>query len=108
MLFNSFEFIFLFLPVTLTIYFFLNKKRLTVASNAWLLLASLVFYSWWNVKYLPLILVSILFNYTIGCLLVEHDKMKKQTISRKGIFVFGLARKYCISWIFQVHGFFHR
>ncbi|HOP41495.1 MAG TPA: MBOAT family protein, partial [Geobacteraceae bacterium] len=70
MLFNSYEFIFLFLPITLVVFFFLNRIRLTIAANAWLLFASLFFYSWWNVKYLPLILGSILFNYTIGSLLV--------------------------------------
>lgn len=106
MLFNSYEFIFLFLPVTLFIYFLLNKKRLTVAASAWLLLASLVFYSWWNVKYLPLILVSILFNYTIGYLLVEHDSVKKQSISKKSIFVFGLFCNIVFLGYFKYMDFF--
>ncbi|MBK5275011.1 MAG: MBOAT family protein [Desulfuromonadales bacterium] len=106
MLFNSYEFIFLFLPVTLVIYFLLNKIRLTVASNAWLLFASLVFYSWWNVKYLPLILVSILFNYTIGYLLVEHGSIKKQTISKKGIFFFGLIGNLAFLGYFKYMDFF--
>ena len=106
MLFNSYEFIFLFLPVTLIIYFLLNKKRLTIASNAWLLLASLVFYSWWNVKYLPLVLISILFNYTIGYLLAEYDTIKKQTLSKKGIFVFGLVGNIAFLGYFKYMDFF--
>ena len=66
MLFNSYEFIFLFLPITFFIYFYLNHKRLTEASKGFLVFASLFFYSWWNIAYLPLILVSMLFNYIIG------------------------------------------
>ncbi|NVN89338.1 MAG: MBOAT family protein [Desulfuromonadales bacterium] len=106
MLFNSYEFIFFFLPITLGIYFLLNKKRLTVASNTWLLFASLVFYSWWNVKYLPLILLSILFNYTIGCLLAEHDSLKKQIVSKKSIFIFGLVGNITFLGYFKYMDFF--
>jgi alginate O-acetyltransferase complex protein AlgI len=106
MLFNSYEFLFLYLPVTLGVYFILNKKRLTVASNAWLLFASLVFYSWWNVKYLPLILVSILFNYTVGYLLVEHDSFKKQAVSKKAIFVTGIIGNIVFLSYFKYMDFF--
>jgi len=106
MLFNSYQFIFLFLPVTLAVYFLLNKYRLTVASNAWLLLTSLVFYSWWNIKYLPLILVSILFNYTVGYLLVEHDSVKKQVVSKKNIFLFGLTGNLAFLGYFKYMDFF--
>jgi alginate O-acetyltransferase complex protein AlgI len=66
MLFNSYIFILLFLPVTLIVYFFLNGRKLTLASKAWLVFASLFFYGWWNPIYIPLILASILFNYAIG------------------------------------------
>src|SRR5512135_2728695 len=94
MLFNSYEFIFFFLPLTLAVYFILNKKRLTIGSNAWLLFASLVFYCWWNPAYLPLILVSILFNYTIGNLVAAPDEEAptgKVVVSRKALFIFGIA-----------------
>jgi D-alanyl-lipoteichoic acid acyltransferase DltB (MBOAT superfamily) len=66
MLFNSFPFIFIFLPLTLVVYFFLGKARLTLAARAWLVAASLFFYGWWNPVYLPLIMASILFNYAVG------------------------------------------
>jgi alginate O-acetyltransferase complex protein AlgI len=49
MLFNSYEFIFAFLPITFFIYFYLNYKRLTIASEVFLIVASLFFYSWWNI-----------------------------------------------------------
>ncbi len=66
MLFNSYEFIFLFLPIVFVIYFLLNKKQLFMPAKIFLVVASLFFYSWWNVKYLPLILLSIVINYAIG------------------------------------------
>ncbi len=66
MLFNSFEFIFLFLPVTFFVYFYLAHKKLTIAAKGFLAAASLFFYSYWNIIYLPLILGSIAVNYIIG------------------------------------------
>lgn len=66
MLFNSYIFIFLFLPTTFVFYFYLNHKRLTEASKGLLVFSSLFFYSWWNISYLPLILISMLLNYVIG------------------------------------------
>ncbi|MGE4445005.1 MAG: MBOAT family protein, partial [Candidatus Altimarinota bacterium] len=47
MLFNSYEFIFAFLPLTFFIYFFLLHKRLVTGAKGFLVFASLFFYSWW-------------------------------------------------------------
>lgn len=69
MLFNSYEFIFLFLPVTVLIFYQLGKfgnKKLTIL---WLVAASFFFYAWWNPPYFWLLLLSICFNYGIGCAL---------------------------------------
>ena len=66
MLFNSFEFIFVFLPIVFFVYFYLCSWRLTVASKVWLVSGSLFFYGWWNPLYLPLILTSALVNYAVG------------------------------------------
>ena len=106
MLFNSYEFIFLFLPVSLIVYFFLNRMRLTIGANAWLLFVSLFFYSWWNIRYLPLILGSILFNYTVGSLLVANDEVKKPVVSRKTMVVFGLTANILFLCYFKYMDFF--
>ena len=66
MLFNSFEFILIFLPVTFLVFFFLNNSFGETTSRIWLLSASLFFYGWWAPVYVPLILGSILFNYGIN------------------------------------------
>jgi alginate O-acetyltransferase complex protein AlgI len=65
MIFNSFSFIFAFLPITLIGYFFLSRES-TQWAAVWLTLASLLFYGWWDYHYLPLLLGSILFNYWTG------------------------------------------
>ncbi|MHA4871538.1 MBOAT family O-acyltransferase [Duganella sp. PWIR1] len=62
MLFNSFSFLFLYLPVVLGGYFVLLRWRPDWTA-AWLALASLFFYGYWDARYLPLLLGSILFNY---------------------------------------------
>ncbi|GGA30693.1 peptidoglycan O-acetyltransferase [Paenibacillus physcomitrellae] len=65
-LFNSYEFIFVFMPVTVLVYFLLNRFKLIFLSKLWLALSSLFFYCWWDVRYLPLLLGSIAFNYVMG------------------------------------------
>jgi alginate O-acetyltransferase complex protein AlgI len=90
MLFNSHEFIFVFLPITFFIYFYLNHKRLTRASKGFLVCSSLFFYSWWNVAYLPIILASMVFNYIIGKSLNKACKNKSKEFSKKTILTFGI------------------
>jgi len=101
MLFNSYTFIFAFLPITFFVYFYLNSKRLTTASIAFLVFASLVFYSWWNIVYLPLILSSMLFNFVIGKSFVEiRDSVKKKTL-----LVFGIASNVTLLGYFKYTDF---
>ncbi|THB78634.1 MAG: MBOAT family protein [Desulfobulbaceae bacterium] len=66
MLFNSFLFIFFFLPVTLVVYYRLADSGFRSSAIAWLVICSLFFYGWWNPPYLLLIICSILVNFTIG------------------------------------------
>ncbi|HEX9080613.1 MAG TPA: MBOAT family protein, partial [Desulfuromonadaceae bacterium] len=106
MLFNSFGFILLFLPVTLAVYFVLLRQRLAMAAKSWLLSASLFFYSWWNVKYLPLILGSILFNYTIGGLLADYDPDRPAAVSKRTIFVAGIVANILLLCWFKYMDFF--
>jgi D-alanyl-lipoteichoic acid acyltransferase DltB (MBOAT superfamily) len=65
MLFNSYTFLFLFLPVTLAGAFVLARYRTSFAV-AWLVFASLFFYGWWSWRHVPLLLASIAFNYLAG------------------------------------------
>ena len=105
MLFNSYEFIFTFLPITFFIYFYLNSKRLTQASKVFLVLSSLFFYSWWNVVYLPLILISMLFNYSIGNTLSNKKDFNK-SFSKKTILIFGIICNISLLGYFKYGDFF--
>lgn len=79
MLFSSLEYLFLFLPLTFLLYYLLLKNRLVISAKILLISASLFFYSYWNIKYLPLLLLSILVNYFCGCYLIKYyaDSTKK-------------------------------
>ena len=103
MVFSSFEFIFLFLPITFCIYFYLNKNRLAVGSKYFLVLASLFFYSWWNILYLPLILASMLFNYFVGNRLAST---KRRSSSRKLLLVTGIVSNLLLLGYFKYADFF--
>jgi alginate O-acetyltransferase complex protein AlgI len=69
MLFNSYQFMFLFLPVALAGWFGLARFG-HLAPVIWLALASLAFYSVSNWQFVGLLLASIAFNYVIGFLLI--------------------------------------
>lgn len=75
MLFNSYEFIFAFLPVMFLGYFWLTHKKLILGSKLWLVGGSLFFYGYWNIAYVPLLLGSILVNFVIGSLLANSPRM---------------------------------
>lgn len=110
MLFNSYEFIFAFLPITFFIYFYLNSKRLTIAAKGFLVFASLFFYSWWDIAYLPLILSSILFNYLIGTTLSKSNENNKiglnKTFGKKSILIFGIVCNVALLGYFKYTNFF--
>ena len=66
MLFNSFEFLFCFLPLTWFLFHLACSKKIIDVAMACLVVASLFFYSYWNPPFVFLILFSILFNYSFG------------------------------------------
>ena len=71
MLFNSYPFIFFFLPVCWAGYFLFNRGRLLRMGKAWICFASVFFYSYWNIYYLPVLSISILVNFVLGSFLYQ-------------------------------------
>ena len=100
MLFNSFGFLFLFLP-TVAIVFFLLARRSHQLAAAWLAGASLFFYGWWSVKYIPLLLASIGFNYAVGWR-IGHTEGP----ARKRYLVFALVANLALLAYFKYADFF--
>ncbi len=71
MLFNSVEFILVYLPIVVSCFFLIGRFCGKSVAAAWLGLASLVFYGWDNPALLiPLIMISILVNFFVGRMLV--------------------------------------
>jgi D-alanyl-lipoteichoic acid acyltransferase DltB (MBOAT superfamily) len=103
LLFNSYEFIFAFLPITFLIYFYLNHKRLTEASKVFLAFSSLFFYSWWNIAYLPIILLSMIFNYIVGKYLNNDEG--HHWFSKKSILTFGIVSNIALLGYFKYTDF---
>ena len=101
MLFNSYPFVFLFLPAVLLGYFALGRVG-NLAPVIWLALASLAFYSFSNGPFVALLLGSIAFNYLIGLLLIA-GKLRSDT--RLAVLTLGVAGDLLILGIVKYAGF---
>lgn len=104
MLFNSYEFIFVFLPIVLIIFFIIGGQGRHRAAISFLVGASLFFYGWWNPAYLGLIVGSMLFNYAIGVNLASSF-IKNET-NRKLLLAFGLIGNLGAISYFKYFDFF--
>lgn len=95
MLFNSYIFIFIFLPLTLLGYFSLNKIN-SKTSKFFLLAMSLWFYGYFNISYLLIIISSILVNYLLTYFIIrtERKKFKKVLFYLDIFFNLGLIFYY--------------
>ena len=91
MLFNSHEFMFLFLPITILVFYLLAKLKSKNMVVSWLAFMSLVFYAWWDPKFLILLFASICFNYTIGYVLIHVKQKQNNIIKPIHILVLGIA-----------------
>tara|TARA_B110000483_G_scaffold130079_1_gene155781 strand:- start:48 stop:587 length:540 start_codon:yes stop_codon:yes gene_type:complete len=78
MLFNSIDFA-IFLPIVFILYWFVAKNSLLL-QNTLIIVASYIFYGWWDWRFLSLILFSTLVDYTIGQRLRSEEKQTKRKI----------------------------
>lgn len=98
MQFNSWIFLFLFLPVVLFVYFGLNKCRLMKLAIVFLVGASLFFYAYANVAYVVYFILCITINYVLGKLLLVKKK--------KWILIFGIVINIGSLAILKYYNFF--
>jgi alginate O-acetyltransferase complex protein AlgI len=75
-IFSSFEFIVLFLPLVVIGYFLIAKRNLRFADH-WLIAASLIFYGWWNLAYVALVIASTIFNFYMGRAVIRSETRSK-------------------------------
>jgi alginate O-acetyltransferase complex protein AlgI len=85
MLFNSYIFIFLFLPVVLAGFYLIGGRGHHRVAISWVVACSLFFYGWWNPAYLGLILGSILFNYAVGMLVASEATLRRKLVLTFGV-----------------------
>ncbi len=99
MLFNSYEFLFIFFPIVFVVYHFGLKRTWKVP---FLLLASYYFYGHWNYKFLPLLLFSTFVDYFVGIKIEKTDDKKKQ----KGLLYLSLLMNLGVLGFFKYSNFF--
>jgi alginate O-acetyltransferase complex protein AlgI len=99
MIFSSFPFIFLFLPITLIGYFLLARRASHLHAKWWLVGASVFFYGWWNWRYVPLILASCLINFRLGLRLLPSAG--RPASSRRRELVLGIALNLAVLGFFK-------
>lgn len=104
MLFNSYIFLFLFLPLALLGYFALNKRKRYELAKLYLVLMSLWFYAYFNVSYLWIILASILINYICHLRMTVTAPQGKRTSDFW--FGFGILFNLGLLFYFKYYDFF--
>lgn len=102
MLFHEPTFLFAFLPVTLALYLILRRlarqETIVVALSA----ASLIFYGWWDPRFVPLIVGSILVNFLIGQQLLTINQFAKQS---RTILAAGIVANLAVLFLFKYLAF---
>ena len=100
MLFNSLEFM-LFLPIVFMLYWFIFRRY--KLQNLFLVVASYVFYGWWDCRFLVLIVATSLFSYTTG-LLIDHFESQRHW--QKTWSIINIVANLGILCIFKYYNFF--
>lgn len=83
MLFSSTTFLFLFLPITILLYFMMPKKL----RNGVLLLVSLIFYGWGEPRLVILMLISILVGYLTGIMVYHARKQNRAAMAKAAVWI---------------------
>lgn len=105
MLFNSYFFILVFLPIVIAGFYLIGDRGGHRLAISWLVAASLFFYAWWNPAYLSLMMISILFNYALGVFL--GDKKSKVSFRKRKLILFtGVAVNLMMLGYFKYANFF--
>lgn len=103
MLFNSYIFIFCFLPLAVILYFTMNFLRKERLGKAFLILMSLWFYAYFHLSYLPILVLSIGINFGISKLLL---KLKDKETLRRYVLILGILCNIGAIFYYKYYGFF--
>lgn len=100
MLFNSIDFA-VFLPIVFLLYWFVIQRNLRL-QNLLIVIASFVFYGWWDWRFLSLIIFSTLVDYTVGLRLKNQENLVK----RKTLLLTSILINLCFLGFFKYFNFF--
>lgn len=103
MLFNSPEFIFLFVPIVVWGFFQISHRGDSRWAIAWLVAASLFFYAWWKPVYLILLVFSIGCNYLLGDILTPERQIR---LPKKWLLALGISLNLALIGYFKYANFF--
>ena len=103
MLFNSYIFVFAFLPICLLGYGLLSRLASRSIAILWLTICSLAYYGWWNPSYLALIAFSIGFNFAFG---VYLGSQRSSLLRSKIVLGVGVATNLALLGYFKYTNFF--
>lgn len=99
MLFNSFQFIFVFLPIVLLGYYLINQKKLQLV---FLFLSSLFFYAYWSHTYVFLLLFTVVLDFYIGQAIFKSTSASK----RKALLLTSIIANLSVLGFFKYYNFF--
>jgi len=105
MLFNSYEFIFLYLPIVFVMFFWIARGSHRMAA-LWLAAASLFFYGWWNLRFVLLLLASIGFNFGMGYAIGRTRSSDASTKKSYWILFSAIAANLVLLGFFKYTNFF--
>ncbi len=100
MLFNSYEFL-IFLPIVFLLYWYVVEKDLTL-QNLLIIVASYVFYGWWDYRFLSLIILSSALDFTIGIKMGSTNDKRTRKLLLWASLIFNLG----LLGVFKYYNFF--
>ncbi len=104
MIFSTYKFIFLFLPVTFFVYFGLNRLKYYSISKIWLVVCSLYFYAQGSPSFFPFFLASITGNYLVGTKMIRTEG--NQETQRKLLLAIGILGNVALLGYYKYTDFF--
>jgi len=105
-LFNSYEFLFAFLPILLVGLFLLVSFGWGRAAVWWIGLGSIVFYGLGNPRFVPLLVVSVVVNYLVGARILAQGGAGADERRAKHWLIFGIAANLAALAYFKYTNFF--
>lgn len=104
MLFNSFEFLLVFLPITVLLFYLVGSTSRSLAIR-WLIVASLLFYGAWRPVNVLIIAPSIAINFVLASVLLRLRKEKGPNRMSKVVLVVGILFNVVFLGIFKYDDF---